>query len=88
MAVFTLCPFRVPDSTEPVTSGRLRFGLCSHYNKWPDANGTRTGRHVHSASASRPVVTQLYVLNSWHISTCPGRVFFFLRLFRAAAVFN
>ena len=33
-----------------------------------------TVRRVHTASASRPVVTQLHVLNSWHISYFPGHV--------------
>ena len=35
---------------------------------------TRTVRRVHTASASRPVATQLHVLNSWHISHFPGHV--------------
>ena len=40
----------------------------------PNANGTRTVRRVHTASASRPVVTQLHVLNSWHISRFSGHL--------------
>ena len=35
---------------------------------------TRTVRRVHTASASRPVATQLHVHNSWHISHFPGHV--------------
>ena len=31
-------------------------------------------RHVHTASASRPVVTQFHVLNSWHNITFHGHV--------------
>ena len=34
----------------------------------------RMVRRVHTASASRPVATQLHVLNSWHISHFLGHV--------------
>ena len=37
----------------------------------PNANGTRT---VCRASASRPVLIQLHVHNSWHISRVSGHV--------------
>ena len=47
---------------------------CVHTtNDWPDANGMRMVRHVHTASASRPVVTQLHDL--WHISPFPGHTY-------------
>ena len=59
----------VPDSSEPYASGRLRVGFAFTLQK-TDANCTRPLRRVHTASASRPVVTQLHlhVLNSWHMS--------------------
>ena len=52
---------------------RREHRVCIHTtNDWPDANGTRPLRREHTASASRPVLTQLHVLNSWHMS--PFRV--------------
>ena len=49
--------------------------VCIHItNDCPDAKGSRVVRRVHTASASRLVVIQLHVLNSWHISRFSGHV--------------
>ena len=49
--------------------------VCIHTtNDWLYANGTRAVRRVHTASTSRPVVTQLHVLKSWNMSPFPGHV--------------
>ena len=65
-AVFTLRPVRVSDSSEPLASGCVQTA-----NDWPDANSSRTGRRVHTASASQPVVT---CTNLWRIQSFPGHV--------------
>ena len=49
-------------SPVPCASGRL----CV------TTDPTRTVRRVHTETALRPVVTQLHVPNSWHISRFPG----------------
>ena len=62
----------VPDSSEPYTSGRLRVGFAytllttdpTRTVRVRYAYGTRTVRRVHTATAMRPVVTRLHVLNS------------------------
>ena len=55
----------LPDSSEPYASGRLRVGFAFTLLT---NDPKRTVRRVHTASALRPVVTKLHVLNSWHIS--------------------
>ena len=77
--MFTLGP--IPYRILANRTRRVDFAsVCIHTtNDRPDANGTRTGPRVNtSASALRPVVTQLDVLNSWHrpISRFPGHMSF------------
>ena len=50
----------VPDSSEPYASGRLRVGFAFTLLT---ADPTRTVRRLHTASTSRPVVTQLHAFN-------------------------
>ena len=66
----------VPYSSESYTSGRLRGGFAFTLLTTDPTRTvrTRTVRRVHTASALRPVVTQLHVLNYWHISPFQGHV--------------
>ena len=75
-AVFTLHPVRVLDSSEPFVSGRLSVvGFCSHHQLL-----TRRERYAYLSPCTHCVcfatllVTQLLVLNLWHILRFPGHV--------------
>ena len=78
MAVFTLgrVPYRI---LRTVRIESTSCHVCIYTtNDLTDANGSRTVCSVHTASASRPVVTLLHVLYSWHISRFPGHVSIFV----------